>query len=52
VHGIEAVGSYPADCDETVQRNVREQDTDARPAIANPLPLIDRYGTILLASPI
>jgi hypothetical protein len=28
---------HPDDYDETVQRNVREQDTDARPAIANRL---------------
>ena len=52
VHRIEAVDPYPADYDETVERNVREQDTDARPAIANPLESIDRYDTILLASPI
>ena len=52
VHRIEPADPYPADYDETVQRNVREQDTDARPAIANPLPSIDEYDTILLASPI
>ena len=52
VHRIEAADPYPADYDETVERNVREQDTDARPAIANPLASIDEYGTILLASPI
>ncbi len=52
VHRIEAADPYPAGYDETVARNVREQDTDARPAIAGPLPSIDRYGTILLASPI
>jgi len=52
LHRIEAVDPYPADYDETVERNVREQDTDARPAIADPLPSIDRYDTILLASPI
>jgi flavodoxin len=52
VHRIEAADPYPADYDETVQRNVREQDTDARPAIANPLASIDAYDTILLASPI
>jgi flavodoxin len=52
VHRIEAVDPYPADYDETVERNVREQDADARPAIANPLASIDRYDTILLASPI
>ena len=52
VHRIEAVDPYPADYDETVQRNVREQDADARPAIADPLASIDGYDTILLASPI
>ena len=52
VHRIEAADPYPADYDETVQRNVQEQDTDARPAIANPLASIDAYDTILLASPI
>jgi flavodoxin len=52
LHRIEAADPYPADYDETVQRNVDEQDTDARPAIADPLPSIDAYDTILLASPI
>jgi flavodoxin len=52
VHRIEAADRYPADYDETVQRNVQEQDTDARPAIANPLASIDAYDTILLAGPI
>ena len=52
VHRIEAVDPYPADYEETVDRNVREQDTDARPAIADPLASIDGYDTILLASPI
>ena len=52
VHRIEAADPYPESYDETVRRNVREQDADARPAIANPLPSIDGYDTILLASPI
>jgi flavodoxin len=52
VHRIEPADPYPADYDATVRRNVREQDTDARPAIANPLGSIDGYDTILLASPI
>jgi flavodoxin len=52
VHRIEAVDPYPADYDETIERNVQEQDTDARPTIANPLASIDAYDTILLASPI
>jgi flavodoxin len=52
VHRIEAVDPYPDSYMETVQRNVREQDTDARPAIADPLPSINGYDTVLLASPI
>jgi flavodoxin len=52
VHRIEPTDPYPADYDQTVERNVREQDSDARPAIANPLASIDQYDTILLASPI
>jgi flavodoxin len=51
-HRIEAADPYPDDYEQTVQRNVREQDANARPAIANPLSSIDEYDTILLASPI
>lgn len=50
VHRIEAVDPYPESYDATVARNVREQNADARPAIANPLPAIDQYDTVLLAS--
>ncbi|WP_330292702.1 flavodoxin [Streptomyces sp. NBC_00576] len=52
VHRIEAVDAYSDDYDETVARNVREQEADARPAIANSLSAIDRYGVVLLGSPI
>jgi hypothetical protein len=52
VHRIEAVDPYPADYDDTVERNVQEQNSDARPPIATPLASIDAYDTILLASPI
>lgn len=52
VHRIEAGDPYPDDYEATVQRNVREQDSNARPAIANPLASIDRYDTVLLGSPI
>jgi flavodoxin len=41
---------YPHDYDATVQRNVHEQEADARPAIANPLLAIDNYDTVLLGS--
>jgi flavodoxin len=49
---IEPVDPYPASYEETVARNVREQDQDARPAIASPLPDITGYDTVILASPI
>ena len=52
VHRIDAADPYPASYDATVARNVREQEDDARPAIANPLPAIDLYDTVLLGSPI
>jgi flavodoxin len=52
VHRIEAADPYPDSYAETVERNVREQDANARPTIANPLASIDGYDTILLASPI
>ena len=51
-HRIEAGDPYPESYDATVLRNVREQDADARPAIAGPLRSIDDYDTVLLASPI
>jgi flavodoxin len=50
VHRIDAADPYPDSYDATVARNVREQNQDARPAIANPLPNIDQYNTVLLAS--
>ena len=52
VHRIEPVEPYPDAYAETVARNVREQDADARPAIANPLASIEPYDTVLLGSPI
>ncbi|WP_406470408.1 flavodoxin [Streptomyces sp. NBC_01615] len=52
VHRIEALDPYSDDYDETVARNVREQEADARPAIANLPSSIERYDTVLLAGPI
>jgi flavodoxin len=52
MYRIEAADPYSDDYDSTVQRNVREQRADARPAIANPLASIERYDTVLLGSPI
>ncbi len=50
VHRIDAADPYPEDYDATVARNVREQSTDARPALASSLASIDQYDTVLLAS--
>jgi hypothetical protein len=47
-----AADPYPDDYSATVERNVREQDANARPAVANPLTSIERYDTVLLGSPI
>jgi flavodoxin len=52
VHRIVPVDPYPDGYSETVERNVREQNTNARPAIANPLASIGHYDTVLLGSPI
>jgi flavodoxin len=52
VYRIEAAEPYSEDYEETVERNVQEQNADARPAVANPLPSIDQYDTVLLGSPI
>lgn len=52
VHRIEPVEPYSDDYDETVARNVREQNADARPAIADPPTSIDGYDVVLLGSPI
>jgi flavodoxin len=52
VHRIDAADPYPAGYDATVARNVREQDADARPGIANPLASIEQYDVVLLGSPI
>ena len=52
VHRIEAADPYPDDYSTTVDRNVREQDANARPAVVNPLASVERYDTVLLGSPI
>lgn len=49
---IEAADPYSNSYDDTVARNVREQNGDARPAIAATLPDFSSYGTVLLGSPI
>jgi flavodoxin len=52
VYRILAADPYPQDYEETVERNKREQATEARPAIAGALPTVARYDTVLLGSPI
>ncbi|MEV4095710.1 flavodoxin [Streptosporangium saharense] len=52
VYRIQPADPYPDDYEQTVARNVREQDADARPAIAGALPDLGRYQVVLLASPI
>jgi hypothetical protein len=41
VHRIKAADPYSEDYEDTVGRNVREQEPDARPRIANPLASMD-----------
>lgn len=50
MHRIEPAEPYSHDYDDTVARNVREQDTDARPRIIDPLPDISGYDVVLLGS--
>lgn len=52
VHRIEAADPYSEDYEETVERNKREQETEARPAIGGALPNLEPYDTVLLGSPI
>ncbi|WP_375482034.1 flavodoxin [uncultured Jatrophihabitans sp.] len=52
VYRIEPAEPYSRDYDATVARNVREQDSDARPKIARALPDVGDYDIVLLASPI
>ncbi|MFI7461284.1 flavodoxin [Nonomuraea sp. NPDC049646] len=49
---IQPAAPYPDDYEQTVARNVQEQDADARPAIAGALPDLGLYRVVLLASPI
>ena len=52
VHRIEAADPYSDDYEATVARNVREEQSDARPTIANDLPSLAGYDTVLLGSPV
>lgn len=52
VYRIQPADPYSDSYDKTVARNVEEEQADARPAIANPLPDVSRYDTVLLGSPV
>jgi flavodoxin len=52
VYRIEPADPYSDDYDATVDRNVREQNDNARPGIANPRTSINDYDTLLVGSPI
>ncbi|WP_258375445.1 flavodoxin [Curtobacterium sp. MCSS17_008] len=52
VFRIEAAEPYSDRYDATVQRNVKEQNNDARPRIVGDLPDLTQYDTVLLGSPI
>jgi len=52
VFRIEPVDPYPDRYDPTVERNVREQEEDARPGIVGLPASLAPYGTVLIGSPI
>lgn len=52
IHRIEPADPYSENYRETVDRNVREQEANARPAILNGLTSINSYDIVLLGSPI
>jgi flavodoxin len=52
VYRIEAADPYPDDYEETVARNVQEEQEGARPKIAGSLPSLHSYRKILLGSPV
>ncbi len=52
VFEIQATDPYSTDYDDTVARNVREQNSNARPGIAGTLPVARPYGIVILASPL
>lgn len=49
---LEAADPYPERYDETVMRNVDEQNSDARPAIVTEIPDLSDYDRVLIGSPI
>lgn len=49
---IDAADPYPNDYEQTVARNVEEEQADIRPEIVGPLPDVSGYDTVLLGSPV
>jgi flavodoxin len=52
VYQIQPSTPYSESYDDTVRRNVQEQNDNARPEIINALPSIDDYDVILIGSPV
>ncbi|MEU6658899.1 flavodoxin [Streptomyces sp. NPDC046821] len=52
VYEITAADPYSRAYDPTFQRNVRERNANARPAIRGELPGLSGYSTVLLGSPV
>lgn len=52
VHRLHAADPYPDSYDATRERNVTEQDTDARPTLREAPPDASGYDVVLLGSPI
>jgi len=52
VYRIDATDPYPDGYEQTVERDDQEEQDDARPAIANALPNVSGYDTVLLGSPV
>lgn len=52
VHRIQPARPYPASYDETVERNLAEQEAEARPELAGAPPDVSGYDVVILASPI
>lgn len=51
-HRIEAADPYSSAYDATVQRNVEEEQRDARPELAGDVPDVSAYDVLLLGCPI
>lgn len=52
LHRVVETAPYPWDYERTVERNRREQEQDARPALRDPAPSLGRHDVVLLGSPV